>query len=189
MQDISAKVALIRYNMDDCAALKVVSESVELIIHQSPGRCEPDVTFTHTEFIRETSDQRGKFQQQQFELPAFEYINRCSYFDYQQDRVSAGGRSRLKREAAKSLSRQVPRYRNNKTVEVQSSRCPACRSKRLGYLRPLRRQVVDLKFSGVAVRRWIVLYLSREYRCQKCNAKFVPAGFPTVRTKFWRGLL
>ena len=56
-------------------------------------------------------------------------------------------------------------------------------------MRPLKRQIIDLKFSGAAVRRWVVLYISQEYRCQKCNRKFIPDGFPTTRTKFGKGLL
>jgi hypothetical protein len=54
---------------------------------------------------------------------------------------------------------------------------------------PLKRQIVDLRFSGVAVRRWVVLYLSREYRCRKCNRKFIPDGFPKTRAKFGKGLV
>ena len=64
-----------------------------------------------------------------------------------------------------------------------------CQSKKLSSERPVRRQIIDLKFSGAAVERWVVLYLSREYRCKKCGAKFIPDGFPKIRSKFGKGLV
>ena len=41
----------------------------------------------------------------------------------------------------------------------------------------------------MAVRRWVVLYISKEYRCNKCNRNFIPDGFPIIRAKFGKGLI
>jgi hypothetical protein len=144
--------------------------------------------YLHTDNFEKAEKQRGKFQKQEFALEEFDFINRCSYFDYQRDRMSARSKRPSNRTTLKQ--RRAPRaYRNNKIVEVLASRCPVCRSRKLSVLRSLKRQIIDLKFSGAAVRRWIVLYLSKEYRCRKCNRKFIPNGFPTTRSKFGKGLI
>jgi predicted RecB family nuclease len=186
-QDEATKEQLIRYNMDDCIGLKVVCDRVEEISQQAAAP-HPDMTFVHTDHIEKETGQRGIFQTQEFAIPEFDIINRCSYFDYQRDKMSARSRQRSHRKSPEP-SRTPKQYKNNKVVEVFASRCMVCRSRKLSSLRPLRRQIIDLKFSGAAVRRWVVLYLSQEYRCRKCNNKFIPAGFPAIWTKFGKGLV
>jgi Transposase IS66 family len=73
--------------------------------------------------------------------------------------------------------------------EQQSNRGLRFALKQLSVLRHLQRKIVDLKFSRVAVRRWVVLYHSKQYRCRKCKHKFIPNGFPKTRTPFGKGLL
>jgi hypothetical protein len=174
--------------MEDCIGLKIVCDAVEGILREQPAPPHHSLTFVHTDRFEKEAGQRGKFQKPEFALTEFDLINRCSYFDYQRDRMSARSRRPPKTKPKKS-GRAPSSHRNNKIVEVYASRCPVCRSKKLSPKRHLRRQIVDFKFSGAAVRRWVVLFLSQEYRCRKCNSKFIPAGFPTVRTKFGKGLV
>jgi DNA-directed RNA polymerase subunit RPC12/RpoP len=143
--------------------------------------------FVHTDQLEKEARSRGKFGRNEFVLDEFNFINRCSYFDYQRHRMAA----RSTRPARKLVRGERIRrtYKNNKIVELYASKCPLCRSRRLQPVRPLKQQVVDLRFSGAAIRRWIVLYLSQQYRCLKCGQKFVPDGFPQNRTRFGKHLL
>jgi predicted RecB family nuclease len=182
------KDELIRYNMEDCKGLKIVTDFIEQIGRQQAAEPNTNGAFCHTDNFEKEAGQRGKFQKQQFVLDQFDFINQCSYFDYQKDRMSARDIRRVKSKPP--MGKRAPKiYRNNKIIQVFVSRCPACRSKKISALRPLKRQVIDLKFSGAAVRRWVALYLSKEYRCRKCNRKFIPDGFPKIWTKFGKGLL
>src|SRR3954447_204413 len=63
-----------------------------------------------------------------------------------------------------------------------------CRSRKLKEGRQLTRNVIDLKISPRGVRRWIVRYLSRRYRCLKCGYNSIPQDFPT-ETKYGRSLV
>jgi predicted RecB family nuclease len=188
-RDERMKDELIRYNMEDCIGLKVVSDFVELAGQHRTSAPNIHAAFHHTDQFEREARQRGRFQKQTFVLDEFDFITQCSYFDYQRDRMSARCVKRRKKEALTTHKRTKKLYKNNKVVEIFVSRCLACRSKKLSSVRYLKRQIVDLKFSGAAVRRWVALYLSREYRCRKCNNKFIPDGFPKTRTTFGKGLL
>jgi predicted RecB family nuclease len=188
-QDEHIKDELVRYNMEDCVGLKIVADFIELASQHHAVAPATHATFIHTDQLEKQSGKHGQFQKQTFVLKEFDFINTCSYFDYQRDMMSARHVRRRKKTLPTVIKRVPIVYRNNKVVEVYALRCIACHSKKLSTVRPLRRQIVDLKFSGVAVRRWIVLYLSKEYRCRKCNQKFIPDGFPKTRTSFGKGLV
>ena len=184
------KEQLMRYNMEDCYALKVVSDFIELINTQLVAGPNASDVFSHTDYIETDAGSRGKFHVQEFALKDFDFVNQCSYFDYQRDKMLARDIRKRKPKSGPPGQKNVPRpHKNNKIVDVYASKCPMCQSKKLSSERPVRRQIIDLKFSGAAVRRWVVLYLSREYRCKKCGAKFIPDGFPKIRSKFGKGLV
>jgi hypothetical protein len=188
-QDERIKNELIQYNMEDCIGLKIVSDFVDLACEKRPPAPGTQTAVRHTDDFEKEDGRRGKFQKQNFVLEEFDFINRCSYFDYQRDRMSSRQVRPYKKKPTGANKRVPTVYKNNKVVEVFASRCLACRSKQLSILRSLQRKIIDLKFSGVAVRRWVVLYQSKEYRCHKCKHKFIPNGFPMTRTPFGKGLL
>jgi hypothetical protein len=188
-RDDNIKNDLIRYNIEDCLALKIVTELVGAILHHNVSSSNYNVDITHIDMLEVGVEQCGKSQKQEFMIDEFDFINRCSYFDYQKDKLSARKKGQKSIKHPTSSARRIFRYRNNKVVKLFLSRCPTCRSKKLISKRPLKRQVIDLKFSGVAVRRWVVLYVSHEYRCRRCSGVFVPDGFPKTRTRFGSGLL
>jgi predicted RecB family nuclease len=188
-QDPRIKDELVRYNMEDCTGLKMVSNFIEQASQHRSTTPNAHTSPLHTDDFEKEVKPRGRFQKQTFVLDEFDYINKCSYFDYQQDKMSA--RRTMRRQQRTTMANKPVHkvYKNNKVVEIFVSRCPVCRSRKLSSVRPLKRQIVDLKFSGAAVRRWVVLYLSQEYRCRKCKHKFIPDGYPKTRTPFGKGLM
>ena len=185
-RDELAREELIRYNLEDCAALKVVTDAVGRIVDPQPTGPQPDATFLNTDHFEKEPRQRHRYQRLGFALPDFDVIHRCSYFDYQQDKLSARS-GRLKRGLPKRRGSKLPK--NNKVVEVLACRCGACHSRQVQAVRPQKRQILDLRFSGAAVRRWVVLYVSNKYRCKKCGIEFLPDEFPATRSKFGKGLV
>jgi predicted RecB family nuclease len=188
-QDERIKEELIQYNMEDCIALKIVTEFIEVANQHGTTTPSAQAGFIHTDHFEKEARHGGKFQKQKFALEDFELINQYSYFDYQQDRMSARNVGRFRKKPLKTNKRAPQPYRNNKVVEVFVPRCLSCHSKEISSLRSLKRQIVDLKFSRVAVKRWVVLYHSHKYRCRKCGTRFIPNGFPKTRTLFGKGLL
>jgi predicted RecB family nuclease len=185
----TAKAELLRYNMEDCFALKRVTEFIDLLAKGPTAASSAiEIPCEYTESLADHARRRRMFEPQEFVFPDFAHINERSYFEYQKEKASGRAGRKRKRLSAK---RRLPHKtcRNNKIVDITASRCPGCRSKKLRTTRALQRQIIDLKFSGALVKRWIVLCRSHEYHCMKCGSEFIPAGFPNVRTKFGRGLV
>ena len=89
-RDAHWKRHLIRYNREDCEGLKrivVFLDGLKSAHKNSTSVSTSSLAFT-TDLARAAS-KRPLFGRAKFALPEFEDINRCSYFDYQRDRVSA----------------------------------------------------------------------------------------------------
>jgi DNA-directed RNA polymerase subunit RPC12/RpoP len=147
----------------------------------------PALAFTK-DLSRSTS-KRPIFGTANFALPDFDIINRCSYFDYQRDRVSARFPGRRKKNT--SLTRKPIRrkLKINKAQIFSLLNCPECRSRKIVPTRRLARQVIDLKFSSSGVKKWVVRYETSEYRCEKCRSIFAPKDFPSSDSKFGWNLM
>ena len=95
------KRRLIQYNLDDCAALRVVTEYVyriaamgEAVGSDAQGTGQPGVAWAHD--IPMLSSRRD-WGSPGFSLPDFDYINKCAYFDYQREKVFLRTNPRLRR--------------------------------------------------------------------------------------------
>lgn len=183
------KKHLLKYNRDDCYALKQVAEFLDDIVAKQdlPRQGLNDQSLVFTDTLPKGESRAQIFRKKDFAINEFERINKCAYFDYQRDRVSArsGFRTHRNRRGAK---RHPWKLRLNKTVDVILKRCPSCRSKQVKARRAIARTVIDLKVSTRGVKRWIVRYLTNEYACKKCLAVVTPAGVPPVGSKFGWGL-
>lgn len=86
------KQKLIIYNIEDCLALKKVTELIQIIIFQSNSgdvaknedKARPDITILQD--VEKLSD-FSKWGRVTFVHKDYEYINKCAYFDYQRERV------------------------------------------------------------------------------------------------------
>jgi hypothetical protein len=190
-QEDSWKNKLVQYNLEDCAALKKVTEFLEQIMadrESAAPHAQNSIPFVSTDTLPREEGRKRLFRKIEFALQGFSEINKCAYFDYQRDRVFVRQSNRTRRaSSARAAQRRRP-CKANKVVEL-ISRCPTCRSKKVEPLRRLARQVIDLKFSPRGVKRWVVRYLSWTYRCTKCGNNFVPKEFPDANTKYGRGLV
>lgn len=176
----SLKHELVRYNIEDCLALKKVSDFIFELQDGIRNRQESMLS-TEYGYANELEDPAlfKKFGTVNFCLPDMEYINKCSYFDYQREKVTvrAGALSAIKREPKKSK----PSYRANKIVEPPApKRCPHCgcvfRTKwgqREAYSHgSYSRKSIDLSFRGNGAKRWVTTYRSKKYTCRACGKYF-----------------
>jgi hypothetical protein len=183
------KKHLLKYNQDDCYALRRVAEFLDDLVAKQDvpreGLNDQSLVFTDT---LPKGERKGQiFRKQGFAIKEFERINKCAYFDYQRDRVSVRSGIRTQRNR-KGTERRPWKLRLNKTVHVILKRCPSCRSRQVRARYAIARTVIDLKVSTRGVKRWVVRYLTNEYACKKCLAIFTPAGVPSVGSKFGWGL-
>ena len=130
LHDESVKQELVRYNLEDCMALKTVAELVYRICEELTGeKTQPEIALEghvigRAEDINTVSSRR-EYGKASFVLPDFEHINSCAYFDYQREKVflRASGSVRKPRSRRKEKRRRV---RVNRTITVRSNKCPLC---------------------------------------------------------------
>jgi len=171
------KQKLIDYNREDCLALQLVTESLRELSNES----HEDLSGFPSPIIATDKIEREYpliFRANNFVLPDFDKINKCSYFDYQRSKVyfrtSPIVRKSLRRMRQKELSKdKMKRLKVNKEIVCQRpSKCKFC-----GDIRPWQhlefsRNVYDLKLLKSGIKRWVVRYRSAYYRCRKCKRVF-----------------
>lgn len=186
----SLKEKLLRYNAEDCLALKAM---VDLLTRIAPGVTGGGVAsltspaVVHTEDLQKAPGRRHQFGKKDSGLPGFHYVNQCAYFDHQRDKVFARTNPRLK--AVQNRRKARPSVRVNKLIKLACQRCPACNSKKVGQASGIAQQVIDLKFFRDGAKRWVMKYRSWNYRCEKCGSAFTHPDFPHVVTKYGRDLI
>jgi hypothetical protein len=191
--DISREEALkdklIRYNAEDCAALKAIVDLLHQVAPSGSGTpvgwASPAVV--HTDDLHQVSHRRHRFGKKESSLPGFEYVNRCAYFDHQRDKVFARTHPQFRSSGRSRNGRRTVRI--NKVVELTCERCPACGSKRVSQIGGITRQIIDLRYFRHGVKRWVISFRSWDYRCEKCRNTFNHPEFPQVTTKYGRGLI
>jgi Transposase IS66 family/RNase_H superfamily len=196
--DESLKEALIRYNKQDCEALKTicafVSRSAALASERNSISANNQEVIS-TDSLRKVGEgNRPIFRKAEFSCPEFEVVNKCAYFDYQRDRVFA-----RTRRAPRSLSvRCTPKTKRRlslaTTVAETRKRCTACGSRNIICEKRFIRWVIDLKYykTGIGVKKCQPRYVFLKYRCRKCHEIFTCPSVSIVadsRAIFGHGLM
>jgi predicted RecB family nuclease len=178
--DPSLKDVLVRYNQEDCTALKGVAEFLETIgaTDVCPLLDRPDVHVTSTNTLAADKNEWHRYGPTDYVLEDFRSIHRLAYFDYRRDRVSAWAqRTYIKqRDRQKRLA-----LKPNKIVTLRAAKCPACHSRMIEALAETSHDIIDLKFTGAGNKRWITRFASWRYRCDRCGNRFVPMAFQRCR--------
>jgi hypothetical protein len=176
-RDDSYKQRLVVYNAEDCAALRLVTEHLEMIAanFDRDGGAEPGSP-TSTERVK--ASKRGsdfrKWGHTAFLLPEFERASKCAWFDYQREKIVAR-RTRKKATPLPAHRRKARQPRPTKRVEVTSNRCPGCKSRNVCKSKSRRQTKVflDLKVSEGGIRRVVIKYAATKHRCRDCGRYFL----------------
>jgi predicted RecB family nuclease len=175
--------AIIRYNADDCTALRVVVDALYAIRDGAPRSDVVDAgTLT-------PQPRLGKFKTNTFLLPELEFINNCAYFNYQRERIllrtNATVRTALRRE--KRAAQRNPRV--NRVVDFRRpTRCPRCGVEGPYMHKRFRKTQIDLRFGPGYIKRWVTEYRSAQYRCQLCQKTWFLKKYLAIGTKYGRNL-
>ena len=183
------KADLIRYNKEDCFALEQLCQFIWSLSHP------PSDGVLHRRFARATEikpdsgECRPSFAEKQYALDDLYYVNKCAYFDYQREKVIFRTHPHLQLRMKPQGRIDKWRLRPNKIINLQSERCPACRSKRIQRKGMVRYFLLDLKFSKTGVRKFITQFSSWNYWCLKCRYPFSSRGGRGSAITFGRSLL
>jgi predicted RecB family nuclease len=183
-QAAELKDKLVRYNIEDCVALKTVTHLLyNICSSHGQTKCgESESSFgghqvASVERIRPVFN-RHDWCKSTFATENFEFINERAYFDYQRDKVFIRANTANKRKIASQNSRKKGKNRLqvNQHVEIGCRECPSCGQTTL-TMKPdgrLARLAYDLSFTLSGVRRRVTRYTTSWYQCPVCKNNFLP---------------
>jgi predicted RecB family nuclease len=182
-QEDQWKQKLLAYNLEDCAALRKVTEQVYALASRAPGtagRIESPAVAWVLELDRSANPRKwGKVN---FVHGEFEQINNCGYFDYQRERVFVRTDRKLRRRQRKRKQSPNMRLRVTRRVVIVASHCPKCKGSDVvsgvtGDIRtprPRVKRAFDLVFTRGGIRRQVIECRTSVHRCRQCGEEFVP---------------
>lgn len=180
------KKRLIEYNLDDCVALRRVTEFVGQIIKDVADGGLSHVDYIQADALKVKSSFRwGTID---FELKDMKYINDCAYFDYQRERVFFRTNDNLRGvKATRKAKKKRPHKINKKIMLLCQMECLECKKKmyRHGHYS---RRVFDLKFLTAGMKKWVTVYYASRARCARCE-KVICAEYPEDLQKYGHNLI
>jgi predicted RecB family nuclease len=194
------KQALLTYNLEDCAALKEVTEFVYAAVVDpvaGPRRgaeCGPPVASVHD--LDRLSNER-KWGPVRFFHADFDYINDCAYFDYQRQRVFVRTSKSLTKNRKRGKDRRNQKLRVSRRIQITSSKCPSCggtelarceKGHRVTTRAPRAKRVFDLVFTHAGIQRRVIECQALVHQCLTCKEFFVPDRYERL-AKHGHGLM
>jgi predicted RecB family nuclease len=185
------KEMLTLYNLEDCAALRRVTQALYAICSPPSGE-EAQPLQLQGRLVSRVEEidpalSRRQWGTANFSVPDFDFVNERAYFDYQRDRVFIRTNEALKRIRARELrGRGKKRLRATRSVEIIGERCPHCGSTDLTR-KPdgrLYRLALDLRFTRSGIRRQVTRFTTTRHRCRECGRWFVPQEYRRLGVHF-----
>jgi predicted RecB family nuclease len=185
------KEKLTTYNLEDCAALRKVTEFLYKVCPDqsaanSPSPSQEGQAVTRVEEMASLSN-RPEWRQSLSTVPDFDFINERAYFDYQRDKVFIRTSKPAKNRKAHKRNRSGKKdLRANRCVEIGSQACPSCKGTNLIRTRDTRlaRLAVDLRITRSGIRRWVTRFTTTWHSCAGCGCRFLPADYLRLQEHF-----
>ena len=194
------KGKLTTYNMDDCAALKKVTEFVCRVGTKPPTEGGPakdlGTPIARVEELDQlgTITRRGKIE---FFHPDFDLVNKCAHFDYQRQHVYARKSKTLKRSRSRTRKGLNRTLRISLKIQIVDQKCPSCggvevfqweRGKRVTGLSTRKKRAFDLVFTSGWIKRRVIECRTSIHECSTCGKVFIPDRYDRL-AKHFHGLL
>ncbi len=172
----SVKEELIQYNKDDCLALEAVTTFLRALCNERP--VTDVVTFSKVVNTCDLKPELHRFQKQKFFFPDLAQINKCSYFDYQKNRVYLRSNKGRPKAPIKTRCLNKKRQRVNKVViHSKPEICDRCGSHELKVSGSYKKDIVDLKIFPGGIRAWNERHKAKRYKCKHCGQVLYPEEY------------
>jgi len=208
-RDAIWKERIISYNMEDCQALKTVTEFSRRIGEQAgrqPTRLSgTDDAFTWVQDL-DNLVRPKRWGPVDFFHADFDAVNKCAYFDYQRERVYARSSKMIRTDVTAKHKRCGKRHnatlRVTERIDVKSVSCPRCKRKNLvrglkghdivdppaDLRRPRVKRVFDLVVTSSGIKRKVIECRTSVHQCRDCGNVFVPWRHQRL-AKHYHGLM
>lgn len=192
---------LMAYNLEDCAALRVISNHIASLIAKSQQKV-PGTPATaegwHVANVEELDrmNRTRPWGLVKYVHADYAHINRCGYFDYQRQRVYIRSIRTRRRRIPKVGVHRNRKLRTTVRLEIVASKCPDCKSTQITRLP--RRQIkgvgsrlkrsYDLVLTTSGIRRKVIESRTFVHECRTCGRTFVPERYRRL-AKYYHSLL
>lgn len=181
-QEPAVKEMLVRYNLEDCAALKRVTEVLyEILPDANRGTVAQNQSSLGSaiQHVEDIELPRRTWSRLKFQLNDMDFVNGRAYFDYQREKVYVRTDRNLPRKRrGDRVNSRSKRFRINKRIEIEASACPHCGSARIEKGTKLSRKIAfDLRITAGGMWRQIIECIAATYKCRRCDRYFVPSEF------------
>jgi hypothetical protein len=160
-RDESWMERLIRYNLDDCAALKKVKEWFDGLPVTEIKKYSPYHFDVNPEFGED-----------------FNVISKAAYFDYQRSRIYFRDKkpsSKPKKQPKRLGKGHVvwqPKIANEIIIAPFRTCCPYCGHKKIYHSEKKKSfKQTDLKFTRTGIKQWVIEFQSGMGKCARCRMK------------------
>jgi predicted RecB family nuclease len=176
------KVKLITYNIEDCIALRKVTEFLYATCTSQPGAGGVTSHDGHevTRVGQATAQGRMHGWNESIHgLPDFEYVHDRASFDYLRDRICVRSGKPLKNPTRKRAKKWKKNRRVNREVDISSQSCPSCGGTELNRRqnRSLARLAFDLRITRTGIRSCVTRYRTAWHHCAGCGKRFLPLDY------------
>lgn len=185
--NVDWKQKLVIYNLEDCIALKKVTQIILIITTQNDLEgisLKNDGSYSAIAFVKdiEKSIDYHKWGSVNFVDPDYEFINKCAYFDYQRERVYVRTSKTIWKSKAQKIQSHNRSLKASDQIVIIASQCPFCHSKEVisGIKKQVRTQEprvkrsFDIIFTPTGIRRRIIEHRTSIHQCLACGREFIP---------------
>lgn len=181
-QNEEYKQRLINYNIEDCQALKLLTDKLSLI--QTSANVLPEIDFAINPKKNSTEASNQVHQQ-------FDTILKFAHENYDSNKISFNNvrqqdDSKEKRMGPKighkGVTRTIPKAR--RIIIVSAKRiCPVHKCKLIENQKTRERTITDIVLSKHAIRKTIIKYIGHKSYCQICCKYFIPPQIEKISGK------
>jgi predicted RecB family nuclease len=190
--DESIKRELVSYNQDDCEALEYVVKAITTMVPKEGDTANVDLPpmAIHIDSLKKAS-RPFSYYKKEFAFPELAHITKCSYWDYQRDRIYVRTNKRIKAIAKRNIAGKATRVVPiNKVISpTRLSQCPNCGSTRFFMSGRHGRTTYDLRFTSGGIKRWVIKKIVDHHKCKECGSTFVSDNALTPRYRYGSQLL
>ncbi|MCI0458922.1 MAG: IS66 family transposase [Gemmataceae bacterium] len=196
------KQKLTTYNLEDCAALRRVTEFIDAasaVVDTTPRPhtgAEGAPPVASVQDLDRLGNDR-KWRRVSFFHPDFEFINNCAYFDYQRQRVFVRTSKTLKKHRKRRHEERNRKLRVSRRVQITRSKCPSCgrtdiiqleKGRQATGKAPRVKRAFDLVFTGGSIQRKVIDCRACLHPCRSCGELFIPDRYQRL-AKHFHGLM
>lgn len=179
------KEVLTTYNLEDCTALKKVTEFLYAICPEKTSATQPKTRTHEGHLVSQVEEMnpdsgRPEWCRTEFTIPDFEIINKCAYFDYQRDKIFIRTNKTLKEiNSKKCNSKGKKNLWANNAIEISSQECPSCGGTDISRQMDgrLTRLARNLQITQSGIRRWVTKFTTTRHYCSTCSKHFIPEEY------------